>query len=250
MQHTRRPAAMGWALVAVVLACLFSDAAEAVFWFRVESHKSTCFTEEVGVEAATIHVRYHVQPNEGERHANSEHLGSMSEANSIRPFTVTILKTDNQEVVLSKRVGDLKGSILATIDETAQHVDVCFRADTAPKAGEKPLQLRTEIDHRQKALKRSKIPVRETVKNALPGGLAVETFVDSGGQVEEVLKTQQELAHMYRSLEVFHESIRIGDAGEREKKEEKVTTHERVSDATQHENPLCAHRMSRRSWKM
>ena len=190
-------------ILVVVLLCLVSEVS-GIFWFHVTSEKETCFTEEVGLEAATLHVRYNVKQAEGtQAHGNTELLGSMSEANSVRAFTISVRASHNQKQILSRRVGDLKGSVLAKIDDQTPQADVCFIADPLQHGAlSAPIKIRTEIDHRHKAFQRDEAPKRKTVKGSGPGGMAIETFQDERGQVSEVLKTQEELAHMHRSLEV------------------------------------------------
>eukprot|EP01063_Lacrimia_lanifica_P020628 TRINITY_DN27920_c0_g1_i1.p1 TRINITY_DN27920_c0_g1~~TRINITY_DN27920_c0_g1_i1.p1 ORF type:complete len:269 (+),score=116.85 TRINITY_DN27920_c0_g1_i1:50-856(+) len=209
------------AAAALVAVLAMAHCVDGRFWMRLNSASPTCFSEEVGMHATTVSIRYKIK-NQGvaEKHENAENIGSMAAANAARPFQITVTAADDaSKVFLSKRAGDLKGTVLAKVPAMTDMVDVCFQADPPPQSAPAPTLLSVVIDHREKAameaLERQTNPDRETVVRSTTGDkpdMAVETFMEFSGQVSEELKSVEYLRHVHSSLQ--HLELMLLDVSE------------------------------------
>eukprot|EP01064_Diplonema_japonicum_P000372 TRINITY_DN10262_c0_g1_i1.p1 TRINITY_DN10262_c0_g1~~TRINITY_DN10262_c0_g1_i1.p1 ORF type:complete len:258 (+),score=43.68 TRINITY_DN10262_c0_g1_i1:62-835(+) len=179
-------------------------------WYMKLMGEPVCFVEEVGYGLDVIEMKYRMRDREhGENHhANTEGIGSMAEANAVRPFVVTVVNAAGTQI-LQRDVGDFFGTITWKVTEDvtgAYEICVAARPD-AQATQQHPLTLSFHIDHSQKRVHKP-APRRETVKGTGPSGLAVETFIEQGGQVKEILKSVEELERVHDELQDLQDRIK------------------------------------------
>eukprot|EP01059_Diplonema_ambulator_P010313 TRINITY_DN20303_c0_g1_i1.p1 TRINITY_DN20303_c0_g1~~TRINITY_DN20303_c0_g1_i1.p1 ORF type:complete len:259 (+),score=50.72 TRINITY_DN20303_c0_g1_i1:44-820(+) len=194
----------------LIIALLLTGASHADVYMKL-AEEPICFIEEIGPELGVINLEYLVR--EGDlsetHHPNKEGLGSMAEANFARPFTITVVDPEGGSI-LNRDIGDLYGSVSWKVNEKvigAYEICLKSRAD-AQATREKPILLTFRIDHRLKGIHKP-APKRDPVSGKTgPGGMAIETYVEEGGQVKEVLKSVEELERIHDELQELKDRIK------------------------------------------